>query len=331
MKIFSVFVAAEDGAGGADSVDGKVRTLETSKDSILQLPFTDVLLSQSFKDSHLKERLVFETLFDTDDDRRKMRGDEMSLSDEEDRSNETDSYLTISTVDLQSVCSRNKPEERKDEQEVEEVEEEDEEEEEEEGEREEEKEEEDKENFLPQMTQYDGKCDLTRSQEAEHEVDIKESELWKPVATGVIPQDTEMADGDDDSQNDTKIEEESIDEDDDTEEQELADPKKAENYDRRFPLLTLHHEEESELCAAASADLTPNNPTGIYRQRDQEDFSFSFSPSPSPSPSPSTGTKKIKGQKRKISSRKIFEALKKKLPTPRKKNDDDEDNLKIVF
>ena len=68
-----------------------------------------------------------------------------------------------------------------------------------------------------------------------------------------------------------------------------------------FPLLSLR-QEESELAEPVTTDSLLNTPQGIYNETKEVE----------------SGTKKTKAQKRKLRRKKMFEALKKKLPTPRK-------------
>merc|ERR1712062_503416 len=209
-----LFVPVDDGAS-VHHLDGKWRDRETAGefDSILQMPFTEVILSRSYKESPITEKLGFKTLFE-DDVKRKLKDSEISLSDhvnvEENPTDESDSALTISTVDLQSVDTDSSSTNL-------------------------EVNSEDKDMSLPDNeVEKEADCRLEKSVGDEEEKNEKKPELFtaEPVTTGSLL----------------------------------------------------------------------DTPQGIYNQTKEVE----------------PGTKKTKAQKRKLRRKRMFEALKKKLPTPRK-------------
>ena len=244
-----MFVPLDDGAS-VHHLDGKWRDRETAGefDSILQMPFTEVILSRSFKESPITEKLGFKTLFDADDVKRKFKDSEISLSDhenvEENPTDESDSALTISTVDLQSVdtdSSTNLEVTT-----------------------------EDKDMSLPDNeVEKDADCRLEKSEGDEEEKNEKKPELF----TAKAREDEEENTNDDDYK----------------------------KLLTNFPLLSLR-QKESELAVPFTTDSLLNTPQGIYNESKEVE----------------PGTKKTKAQKRKLRRKKMFEALRKKLPTPRK-------------
>lgn len=253
-----MFVPVDDGAS-VHHLDGKWRDRETAGefDSILQMPFTEVILSRSYKESPITEKLGFKTLFE-DDVKRKLKDSEISLSDhvnvEENPTDESDSALTISTVDLQSVDTDSSSTNL-------------------------EVNSEDKDMSLPDNeVEKEADCRLEKSEGDEEEKNEKKPELFTAKAK------------EDESRDHIEVEEEENTNDDD--------------YKKlltNFPLLSLR-QEESELAEPVTTGSLLDTPQGIYNQTKEVE----------------PGTKKTKAQKRKLRRKKMFEALKKKLPTPRK-------------
>ena len=233
----------DDGAS-VHHLDGKWRDRETAGefDSILQMPFTEVILSRSYKESPITEKLGFKTLFD-DDVKRKLKDSEISLS-----------ALTISTVDLQSVDTDSSSTNL-------------------------EVNSEDKDMSLPDNeVEKEADFRLEKSEGDEEEKNEKKPELFTAKAK------------EDESRDHIEVEEEENTNDDD--------------YKKlltNFPLLSLR-QEESELAEPVTTGSLLDTPQGIYNQTKEVE----------------PGTKKTKAQKRKLRRKKMFEALKKKLPTPRK-------------
>ena len=236
----------DDGAS-VHHLDGKWRDRETAGefDSILQMPFTEVILSRSYKESPITEKLGFKTLFDGDDVKSKLKDSEISLSDhvnvEEnptDESVDTDSSSTNLEVNS-----------------------------------------EDKDMSLPDNeVEKEADFRLERSEGDEEEKNEKKPELFTAKAK------------EDESRDHIEVEEEENTNDDD--------------YKKlltNFPLLSLR-QEESELAEPVTTGSLLDTPQGIYNQTKEVE----------------PGTKKTKAQKRKLRRKKMFEALKKKLPTPRK-------------
>merc|ERR1712079_693396 len=98
-----LFVPGDDGAS-VHHLDGKWRDRETAGefDSILQMPFTEVILSRSCKESPITEKLGFKTLFNGDDVKRKLKDSEISLSDHENvEENPTDESADSSSTNLE--------------------------------------------------------------------------------------------------------------------------------------------------------------------------------------------------------------------------------------
>merc|ERR1712079_410382 len=236
-----LFVPGDDGAS-VHHLDGKWRDRETAGefDSILQMPFTEVILSRSCKESPITEKLGFKTLFNGDDVKRKLKDSEISLSDHENvEENPTDESADSSSTNLEVNT-------------------------------------EDKDMSLPDNeVEKEADCPLEKSEGDEEEKKEKKPEFFTAKAK------------EDESHDHTEVEKEENTNDDD--------------YKKlltNFPLLSLR-QEESELAEPVTTDSLLNTPQGIYNESKEVE----------------SGTKKTKAQKRKLRRKKMFEALKKKLPT----------------